>query len=167
MLRHTSCREPYGTKFLCFQRELRYGNLDIYRMLKIESIDFNIIILQPYPLNICLMIKWICVILLISKVGKVSFDQHFDRHHINAWYYQRADGLLVFETHYILLSETLINEKFWEELIAYFPWYDTGHIKNDASNNSSIVALCIRCRGNVSTKPLPSNDKGDFYRAVA
>jgi hypothetical protein len=33
-----------------------------------------------------------------------------------------------------------INEKFWEELISYFPWYDTGHIENDASNNCSIVA---------------------------
>jgi hypothetical protein len=32
------------------------------------------------------------------------------------------------------------NNKFWEEQIAYFPWYDTGHIENDASNNSSIVA---------------------------
>jgi hypothetical protein len=32
------------------------------------------------------------------------------------------------------------NKKFCEELIAYFPWYDTGHIENDASNNSSIVA---------------------------
>jgi hypothetical protein len=31
---------------------------------------------------------------------------------------------------------------FWEELIAYFPWYDTGHIVNDASNNSSIFA-CV------------------------
>jgi hypothetical protein len=27
--------------------------------------------------------------------------------------------------------------------------------------------LCIRYDGNVSTQPLPSNDKGDFYRAVA
>jgi hypothetical protein len=32
--------------------------------------------------------------------------------------------------------------KFWEELIAYFPWYDTGHIENHASNNSYIVA-CV------------------------
>jgi hypothetical protein len=31
--------------------------------------------------------------------------------------------------------------RFWEELIAYFPWY-MGHIENDASNNSSIVA-CV------------------------
>jgi hypothetical protein len=35
-----------------------------------------------------------------------------------------------------------VNKKFWEELIAYFPWYDTGHIKNEESNNSSIVA-CV------------------------
>jgi hypothetical protein len=34
------------------------------------------------------------------------------------------------------------NKKFWEKLIAYFPWYDTSHIKNDASNNSSIVS-CV------------------------
>jgi hypothetical protein len=34
----------------------------------------------------------------------------------------------------------ILNKKFWEELIAYFPCYDTGHIENDASNNSSIVA---------------------------
>jgi hypothetical protein len=33
------------------------------------------------------------------------------------------------------------NKKFCEELIAYFPWYDTGHIENDASNNSSIAAV--------------------------
>jgi hypothetical protein len=36
----------------------------------------------------------------------------------------------------------IIKKKFWKELIAYFPWYDTGHIENDASNNSSIVA-CV------------------------
>jgi hypothetical protein len=35
-----------------------------------------------------------------------------------------------------------INKKFWELLIVYFPWYDTGHIENDESNNSSIVA-CV------------------------
>jgi hypothetical protein len=35
-----------------------------------------------------------------------------------------------------------LNKKFWAELIAYFPSYDTGQIENDASNNSSIVA-CV------------------------
>jgi hypothetical protein len=34
------------------------------------------------------------------------------------------------------------NKKFWEELIAYFPLHDTGHIENHASSDSSIVA-CV------------------------
>jgi hypothetical protein len=78
------------------------------------------------------------------------------------------------------------NKKFSEELIAYFPLYDTGHIKNDASNNSSIVAcvfaiavtfLSSRClatiggflpgrflatTGGFFTEPLRSNDRGIF-----
>jgi hypothetical protein len=29
-----------------------------------------------------------------------------------------------------------IDSKFWEELITYFLWYDTGQIENNASNNS-------------------------------
>jgi hypothetical protein len=33
------------------------------------------------------------------------------------------------------------NKKFWEELIAYFPWYKD-RIENDVSNNSSIVT-CV------------------------
>jgi hypothetical protein len=33
-------------------------------------------------------------------------------------------------------------KKFFGELIAYFHCYDTGHIENDGSNNSSIVA-CV------------------------
>jgi hypothetical protein len=36
----------------------------------------------------------------------------------------------------------IVHKKFWEELIAYFPWYDSGRIENDASNNSSIIA-CV------------------------
>jgi hypothetical protein len=34
------------------------------------------------------------------------------------------------------------NKKFWEELIAHFPSYDTGHTENEASNHSSIFA-CV------------------------
>jgi hypothetical protein len=60
-----------------------------------------------------------------------------------------------FSTHY-----NVYNKKFWEELIAYFPWYDTDRIENDASKNSSIA--CVRYRGNVSTDPLPSTDRGTF-----
>jgi hypothetical protein len=51
------------------------------------------------------------------------------------------------------------KKKFWEELIAYFPWYDTGHIENDASNNSCV---CICYRGNVPAESLHSNDKVIF-----
>jgi hypothetical protein len=55
--------------------------------------------------------------------------------------------------------------KFWEELIAYFPWYDTGHIENDAFNNSSIVA----CVFVIAVMFLPSRflaTIGDFYQNV-
>jgi hypothetical protein len=76
-----------------------------------------------------------------------------------------------------------IDKKFWEELIAYFPCYDTGHVENDASNNSSVVAcvfvtavrflpsrclatigeiLLSRCLATMGifTEPLPNNDRG-------
>jgi hypothetical protein len=65
-------------------------------------------------------------------------------------------------------TESNINKTFWEELIAYFPWYDTGHIENDASNNSSIVA-CIFVTEPLASNdtrifivPFPSNNKGIF-----
>jgi hypothetical protein len=44
--------------------------------------------------------------------------------------------------HWPRIDETEKNKKFWDELIAYFPWYDTDRIENDVSNNSSIVA-CV------------------------
>jgi hypothetical protein len=68
-------------------------------------------------------------------------------------------------------------KKFWEELISYFPWYDTGHIENDASSNSSnfacvfvnaVTFLPSRCLATM--RFLPSRflaTIGDFYRAVA
>jgi hypothetical protein len=31
------------------------------------------------------------------------------------------------------------NKKFWEELIAYFPQYDMGHIENDDGRNVTAV----------------------------
>jgi hypothetical protein len=30
------------------------------------------------------------------------------------------------------------SKKFWEQLIAYFLWYDIDHIEHDAFNNSSL-----------------------------
>jgi hypothetical protein len=41
-----------------------------------------------------------------------------------------------------IAQKTILNKKFWEEPIAYFPWYDTDHIEIDTSNNSSILA-CV------------------------
>jgi hypothetical protein len=35
------------------------------------------------------------------------------------------------------------NKKLWKELIAYFTWYDTGRIENDATNNSSIACVFV------------------------
>jgi hypothetical protein len=35
------------------------------------------------------------------------------------------------------------KQKFWEELIAYFPWYDMDCIENDPLNDSSIVAYVL------------------------
>jgi hypothetical protein len=68
-------------------------------------------------------------------------------------------------------------KKFWEELIAYFPWYDTGFIENDASNNPSIVEcvfvtavtfLPSRCSATIGdfTEPLPSNDEEIFTQPL-
>jgi hypothetical protein len=58
------------------------------------------------------------------------------------------------------------NKKFWEELIAYFSWYDKGHIENDASNNSSNAA----CVFVTAVTFLPSCRLATiegFYRTVA
>jgi hypothetical protein len=38
--------------------------------------------------------------------------------------------------------ELVENQKFWEEIITYFPWYDMDRIKTDLSNNSSTVG-CV------------------------
>jgi hypothetical protein len=36
----------------------------------------------------------------------------------------------------------LLNKKFWEEVIAFFPSYNTDHIENSLSNNP-YIAECI------------------------
>jgi hypothetical protein len=53
------------------------------------------------------------------------------------------------------------NKKYWEELIAYFPWYATGHIENDALNNFSILA----CVFVTAVTFLPSRCIGRFLRS--
>jgi hypothetical protein len=57
------------------------------------------------------------------------------------------------------------NKKFWEELITYFPLYDTDRIENEAFNNS--IVACIRCRGNVFIELWPSKDMDTYtYRLM-
>jgi hypothetical protein len=54
--------------------------------------------------------------------------------------FQRAAMRYILEdrTLHKLNPTAITYKKFWEELIIYFPWYDAGHIENDASNISSI-----------------------------
>jgi hypothetical protein len=69
---------------------------------------------------------------------------------------------------------TKYYKKFWEELIAYFPRYDTGHFENDTSINSSIVAYVfvtavtfpplLSNDREIFTEPLPSNDRGIYIQ---
>jgi hypothetical protein len=49
--------------------------------------------------------------------------------------------LINYRMHELII--TWINKKFCEELIACFPWYDTGHIENDAPNTSSSIVACV------------------------
>jgi hypothetical protein len=54
-------------------------------------------------------------------------------------YYRRYGSRII--TPWIHLLES-VNKKFWEELIGYFPCYDTGQIEHDSSNNYSIT-VCL------------------------
>jgi hypothetical protein len=57
------------------------------------------------------------------------------------------NDICFFKYCYLLIRQALkYNKKFLEELIAYFPWYDTDHNEIDASNNSSIVACLFVTR---------------------
>jgi hypothetical protein len=65
-----------------------------------------------------------------------------------------AELILIQELHYVRIN------KFWVELNAYFPWYHTARIENDASNNSSVVAYVFVTAVTFFTEVLPGNDKG-------
>jgi hypothetical protein len=53
--------------------------------------------------------------------------------------YSTTDG-----ASYLVQPTYRYNKKFSEELIAYFPWHDSGHVENDASNNMNAY---IRLKG--------------------
>jgi hypothetical protein len=51
----------------------------------------------------------------------------------------------------------ILNKKFWEELIAYFP------LIRHAPHRKRRLQLIFFCRGNVFIEPLPSKDGGGGY----
>jgi hypothetical protein len=56
-----------------------------------------------------------------------------------------------------------IKKKFWEELIACFPLIRHGPHRNRRVQQFIYCCVCIRCRVNVFTEPLPSNDRMDTH----
>jgi hypothetical protein len=50
------------------------------------------------------------------------------------------------------------NKKFWEELIAYFPLTRHGPHRKRRVQQFFYRFMSVRCRGNVFTELLPSND---------
>jgi hypothetical protein len=57
------------------------------------------------------------------------------------WVWRGVEGALVVTVLGNILANDMINKKLWEELFAYFPSYDTGHIENNESNN--LLLLCV------------------------
>jgi hypothetical protein len=57
-------------------------------------------------------------------------------------------------------------KKFWEELIAYFYLIQHGLHRKGRIQQFFYCCVFIRCRRNVFTEPLPSNDKGYTYRCT-
>jgi hypothetical protein len=63
-------------------------------------------------------------------------------------------------------SRLVLNKKFWEELIAYFPRYYTVSRKKWHPKFLQFC-VCIRCCGKVLIELLQSNDTKILYGAVA
>jgi hypothetical protein len=58
------------------------------------------------------------------------------------------------------LHITLYKKKFWEELIVYFPSIRHGPHRKRRVKQFFYCCMCICCRGNIFTEPLPSNERG-------
>jgi hypothetical protein len=54
--------------------------------------------------------------------------------------------------------EDNVNKKFWEELVAYFSFIRHGSHRKRRAQQFFYCYLCIHCRGNVFTDPLPGNE---------
>jgi hypothetical protein len=51
-----------------------------------------------------------------------------------------------------------INKKFWDELIAYFPLIRHGPHRKQCAQQFLYCCMCSRCRNNVFTELLHSNN---------
>jgi hypothetical protein len=80
-----------------------------------------------------------CLSRLPAELGKMASDHAFQYHKIQ-------------------------NKKCWEELIAYFPLTGHGQHRKRRVQQFFYCCVCIRCRGNVFTEPLPSNNRRDTHR---
>jgi hypothetical protein len=56
-------------------------------------------------------------------------------------------------TNSVLITAAIKHEKFWEELIAYFPSIRHGPHRKRRVQQFFCFCMCIRCRSNVSTDP--------------
>jgi hypothetical protein len=65
---------------------------------------------------------------------------------------------------YTLRTWSRKSKKFWEELIAYFPLILRGPHRKGRVQQLFYCYVCVCCRGNVFTEPLPSSDKGIHIR---
>jgi hypothetical protein len=79
-----------------------------------------------------------------------------------------VNGLRILIINDALLKRILVDKlkikKFWEELISYFPLIRHGlRIKRHVQQLSYCCEF-ILCRGNGSTEPFPSNDRGIYIQ---
>jgi hypothetical protein len=57
------------------------------------------------------------------------------------------------------------NIEFWQEPIDYCPFIRHGSHRKRRDQQFFYCCMCIRCRCNVFTEPLPSNDRGIHIQA--
>jgi hypothetical protein len=65
---------------------------------------------------------------------------------------------------FIMSAENIFlikNRKFWKELNVYFHLIRNGLHRKRSIKQFIYCCVCVRCRGNAFTEPLPSNDSED------
>jgi hypothetical protein len=74
-----------------------------------------------------------------------------------------AATVIGYYVHIVLIL--LINKKFWEEVITYFPLILHGLHRERRVQWFFYYCMCIRCHSNVNTEPLPSNGRRIYIQA--